>query len=135
MFLLKTAEMALPTWAGPTSPGRAAALMQPGLQRKDAAASQSLAVQCHSLGLATAATLGKLCCGCSGVTGEGGESPAQQAEGTGGDRVSRDTAELRTTTVLCCKGGKLQDDSHGSSGWRLPQEGSLQTSGSPSQMT
>lgn len=78
----------------------------------------------------TAAALGKLCPGCSGVTGEGGESPAQQAEGTGGDRVFRDTAELRTTQVLCCEGGKLQDDSHRSSGWRLPQEGSLETSGS-----
>lgn len=44
--------------------------------------------------------------------------------------VFRDTAELRTTQVLCCKGEKPQDDSHRSSGWTLPEEGSVETSGS-----
>lgn len=44
MSLLRTAEVAVPMWAATTSPGTAAALSQPGLQRKDAGASQSPAV-------------------------------------------------------------------------------------------
>lgn len=69
MSLFRTAEMAMPTWAGTTSSAKVA-VTQSELKSKDAGASQALAVWCHSLGLVAAAALEKLCPGCSGVTGE-----------------------------------------------------------------
>lgn len=90
---------------------------------------KSPAVQCHSLGLVPAAALGKLCPGCSAVTGEGGESPAQQAEEQE-VTVSSEILQSSGPPKSCAeKEGNLKV-THRSSGWRLPQEGSLETSGS-----
>lgn len=85
------------------------------LQRKDAGASQSPAVQCHSLGLVTAAALA--------AVESHLHSRQKEQEGTGSSCRPKDHQ------VLCCKGEKPQHDSHRCSGWRLPQEGSLETSG------
>lgn len=125
MSLFRTAEGN--AHVGWTSSSAKVAVTQSELESKDAGASQAPAVWCHSLGLVTAAALEKLCPGCSGVTDEEeSHLHSRQKE----QEVTGSSCRAKDHQVLCCKGGKLQEDSHGSGGWRLPLEGSLEISAS-----
>lgn len=117
----------MPTWAGTTSPGTAAAL---GTPRQG---SRGRMLELPSFWLADVTPWGwwqQLPWGSWALAAV--ESPVKRrVTCTAGRRNSRWQglhAELRTTKSCAAKEGNLY--SHRSTGWRLPQEGCLRTSGS-----